>query len=714
MKNVFANLGISSELTEALSQQGYTEPTPIQKEAIPVVLSGDDVIAQAQTGTGKTLAFVLPILEKLDPKKSYTQALILTPTRELAIQITSEVQRWAPIKGISVLAAYGGQDVERQLKKLEGSIHLIIATPGRLLDHLRRGTVQLQRISTLVLDEADQMLHMGFLKDVEEIIIQTSPKRQTLLFSATMPGPIRNLAKGYMKSPQEIKVKTKQVTLTEIEQIAIKTTDRGKQEALVRLIDEYNPYLAMIFCRTKLRAAKLNEALREMGYSSDELHGDLTQAKREQVMKRFRDAKIQLLVATEIAARGLDIEGITHVFNYDMPHDVESYIHRIGRTGRAGQRGMAVTMVTQHDLGTLEAIEQGINAELPRRTVKADGELSEVRTSGRGNVVGRRSSDKDDRVDMSTRGDRDSAQRGRRGAARGGDSNSRREGGRGRGGASTGRGASFGRGANAGAGRGAAAARSEVPTSPWTKARTERAAAEREGAGEFGGANAGRARGASAGGRGAASSRGAAGATPWRNAGGERDGAGEFGGANAGRTRGASSAGGRGAASSRGAAGATPWRNAGGDRDGAGEFGGANAGRTRGASAGGRGAASSRGAAGATPWRNAGGERDGAGDFGGANAGRTRGASAGGRGAAGAASRGPANAGRGRDAGAWTTKHEAQRNANAAAGRGRGDSPASGGGAAGRGRDSQRGQGPSGGKPRTGRNDGGPRGTRKR
>ncbi|UQZ84112.1 DEAD-box ATP-dependent RNA helicase CshA [Paenibacillus konkukensis] len=388
MKSNFATLGISEQIAEALKNQGYTEPTPVQQEAIPVVLAGDDVIAQAQTGTGKTLAFVLPILERIDPRKNYTQALIVTPTRELAIQIAGEVQKWAPIKGVRVLAAYGGQDVERQLKKLEGTVHMIIATPGRLLDHLRRETVQLQRLSTLVLDEADQMLHMGFLNEVEEIIVQTSPKRQTLLFSATMPGPIRNLAKSYMRTPQEIKVKSKQITLTEIEQIAVKTTDRGKQDALCRLIDEYRPYLAMIFCRTKLRAGKLNEALQDLGYASDELHGDLTQAKREQVMKRFREAKIQLLVATDIAARGLDVEGITHVFNYDIPHDVESYIHRIGRTGRAGQRGMAVTMVAQRDQGALEAIERGIHMELPRRTVKADGELSEARTSGRGGRSG--------------------------------------------------------------------------------------------------------------------------------------------------------------------------------------------------------------------------------------------------------------------------------------------------------------------------------------
>ncbi|NHN32332.1 DEAD/DEAH box helicase [Paenibacillus agricola] len=399
MKSNFTKLGVSEELAEALAQQGYTEPTPIQKEAIPVVMAGHDVIAQAQTGTGKTLAFVLPILENFDPVKNYTQALIITPTRELALQITAEVQKWAPLKGMNVLAAYGGQDVERQLKKLAGTIHLIIATPGRLLDHIRRETVMLGKVATLVLDEADQMLHMGFLKDVEEIIIQTPVKRQTLLFSATMPTPIRNLAKGYMRSPQEIKVKTRQITLTEIEQIAIKTTDRGKQEALVHLMEEFRPYLAMIFCRTKVRAAELNKALQDLGYVSDELHGDLTQGKREQVMKRFRDAKIQFLVVTDIASRGLDVEGITHVFNYDMPHDTEAYIHRIGRTGRAGQRGMAVTMITQRDMRTLAEIEQGINAELPIRTMLADGELSAEQTSGRTGVVARRGVT--DRVSMS-------------------------------------------------------------------------------------------------------------------------------------------------------------------------------------------------------------------------------------------------------------------------------------------------------------------------
>ncbi|MBP1157577.1 MULTISPECIES: DEAD/DEAH box helicase [unclassified Paenibacillus] len=380
-KNEFALLGVSDDLAEALHKHGLTEPTPVQREAIPSALSGKDIIAQAQTGTGKTLAFVLPILETIDPGRSHVQALIVTPTRELAIQITEEVKRWAPLKGVRVLSAYGGQDVERQIRKLEGSIHIIVATPGRLLDHLRRGTVQLHKLSILVLDEADQMLHMGFFPDVEEIISATPTRRQTLLFSATMPPRIRELGKEYMRQPAEIEVKAKRVTLDEIEQVVLRTTDRGKLEALCKIIDEENPYLAMIFCRTKLRASKLNNELNERGYASDELHGDLTQAKREQVMKRFREAKIQYLVATDVAARGLDVEGITHVFNYDIPHDAESYIHRIGRTGRAGQTGKAITFAAPRDANYLELIEKGIKSTLTKRSGKDQEHEPDERSS---------------------------------------------------------------------------------------------------------------------------------------------------------------------------------------------------------------------------------------------------------------------------------------------------------------------------------------------
>lgn len=372
MSSNFSALGIREELVALLKDSGVTTATPIQDKSIPALLDGQDVIAQAQTGTGKTLAFALPIMERIKPESPFVQALIITPTRELALQITTEVKKLASVIGVNVLAAYGGQDVESQVKKLKGAIHIVIGTPGRLLDHLRRGTVQLNGLSMLVLDEADQMLNMGFLKDVEEIIAQSPYKRQTMLFSATMPPAIRTLAASFMRNPLEIQVQSKEkhVTLDEIKQIVIETSDHGKAAALSLMIDKYTPYLAIVFCRTKRRANTLNALLVERGYNSDELHGDLTQAKREQVMKKFRNAKIQLLVATDVAARGLDIEGITHIFNYDIPHDVESYIHRIGRTGRAGQTGIAFTFVTPTDKPYLQLIEDGIHKRLERTSAE--------------------------------------------------------------------------------------------------------------------------------------------------------------------------------------------------------------------------------------------------------------------------------------------------------------------------------------------------------
>lgn len=367
----FLTLGIRSEINNTLKTNGLIEPTPIQKKAIPILLTGKDIIAQAQTGTGKTLAFILSILEMIDPKKTYVQALIITPTRELALQITTEVKKLIKnLEDVNVLAVYGGQDVEQQIKKLKGAKQIVIGTPGRLLDHLRRGTIQLSEVSMLVLDEADQMLHMGFLTDVEEIIRSISANRQTMLFSATMPQKIRSLAVRYMRDPEDIGVKSTGITVEEIRQIVVETTDRAKQATLRSMLDQYRPFLAIIFCRTKRRASTLNGALREHGYDSDELHGDLSQAKREQVMKRFRETKIQLLVATDVAARGLDVEGVTHVFNYDIPHDVESYIHRIGRTGRAGGEGLAITLVAAKDRMYLEMIEKGINLSIEKRTVE--------------------------------------------------------------------------------------------------------------------------------------------------------------------------------------------------------------------------------------------------------------------------------------------------------------------------------------------------------
>lgn len=364
----FSALGINSKLINILKNTGIVRPTPIQEKTIPILLAKKDVIAQAQTGTGKTLAFVLPILEMLDPKEQHIQALIITPTRELAIQITSEIKKIVEhLENIHVLPVYGGQDVERQMRKLKSGNQIVVGTPGRILDHMSRGTINLSKVSFLVLDEADQMLHMGFLPDVQQIIETIPYRKQTVLTSATMPEQIRSLARQYMKKPEEIQVKAAQITVKDTKQLVIETTDRKKQGTLFQLIDQHRPYLAIIFCRTKIRASKLNTELLLHGYDSDELHGDLSQAKREDVMNRFRQAKIQLLVATDVAARGLDIEGVTHVYNYDIPHDTESYIHRIGRTGRAGEKGIAITLFTPKDQKYLDLIEKGLKTKLEKR-----------------------------------------------------------------------------------------------------------------------------------------------------------------------------------------------------------------------------------------------------------------------------------------------------------------------------------------------------------
>ncbi|MEC3882144.1 DEAD/DEAH box helicase [Halobacillus sp. HZG1] len=365
----FEKLGISKELTEKLKRQGIASPTPVQERAIPPLMDGKDIIAQAQTGTGKTFAFVLPILEKIDPSSEAVQAVIITPTRELALQITHEVNKLKN-EETHVLAVYGGQDVAKQANKLNGKAHVVIATPGRLLDHLRRETVELTHIHQLVIDEADQMLEAGFLPDVQDIISQCGSERQTMLFSATITSQVHSLAKKITHNPERIEVKEEKVTVSNIKQLLYETTDRAKQDSLIQIMSEHRPFLAVIFCRTKRRAKKLNDALTAKGYESDELHGDLSQAKREKVMQRFRDAKIQYLVATDVAARGLDVEGITHVFNYDIPQDPESYIHRIGRTGRAGGKGLAITFAAPKDKPALKQIEQHIKQKLERRSME--------------------------------------------------------------------------------------------------------------------------------------------------------------------------------------------------------------------------------------------------------------------------------------------------------------------------------------------------------
>ncbi|QYR21926.1 DEAD/DEAH box helicase [Paenibacillus sp. sptzw28] len=513
----FEELGIAKERVAALSNGGINEATPIQEGAIPAILNGSDVICQAQTGTGKTLAFLLPMLEKLNPEKDELQGLILTPTRELALQITTELKRWLASKNeFRVLAVYGGQDVEAQMRKLQRAVHMVVATPGRLLDHIRRETISLGSVKMLVLDEADQMLHMGFLNEVEEILSKMPYRKQTMLFSATMPGNVRSLASRIMLEPKDITVKAPKVTVKGIRQLVVETTDRKKEETLRRLIDEQSPYLGVIFCRTKRRASALNEALQEAGYNSDELHGDLSQAKREQVMKRFREAKLQLLVATDVAARGLDVEGVTHVFNYDIPQDAESYIHRIGRTARAGGEGMAITLVSAKDRLELAAIERGIDQRLLRE--QSDGSLSRgdstgVRLSreGSGRAAGRRAERDFGRPSAAGRSDKPGRQRpesreragdGRRGGSRQ-QAEPRERAGSGR------RGADSGDAFQWGAARGAAGERAEGGAVRGGDARGRTGGTRRGAAGER--AEGGAARGGDARGRTGGTRRGAAG-----------------------------------------------------------------------------------------------------------------------------------------------------------------------------------------------------------
>ena len=361
----FKGLGVNSKVLDILNKNGIVEPTPVQELAIPISNQGRDIIAQAQTGTGKTLAFMLPILEKIDVTKDYIQALIVTPTRELALQITKEAKKYASLD-VCILSAYGGQDIEGQVRKLKNKIHLVIGTPGRLLDHLRRRTINLNKVSMLVLDEADLMLDMGFLDEVRNIIKNTPKARQTMLFSATISKGVKNLSQKFLNNPERVTIKSKEVTLDNIRQIMIRTSEQQKLNALCDCLEKMNPFMAMIFCKTRNMVMYLNEELAKLGYKCDELHGDMTQRKRERVMKTFRKADLPILISTDVAARGLDIEGVTHVFNYDVPQNVETYIHRIGRTGRAGQDGVAVTFVTNQDEYKFNHIENSITGKIEK------------------------------------------------------------------------------------------------------------------------------------------------------------------------------------------------------------------------------------------------------------------------------------------------------------------------------------------------------------
>jgi len=365
----FIDFKINEEIVNVLKNSGITSPTPIQEQCIDIIKNGADIIAEAQTGTGKTLAFLIPIFENISIENNNVQALILTPTRELAIQITDEAMKLKKAKDINILSAYGGKDIAAQIRKLKGNIHMIIATPGRLIDHLQRKTVDLSNLKTLVIDEADQMLLMGFKTEVETIIKDTPKTRQTLCFSATIDQQVKKLAYKYMKDPLSIAVKKEGVTLANISQQVIETTDRNKQDALCKVLDIDRPYMAIIFCRTKVRVDVLEESMHNRGYNCVKLHSDILQSKRERIMKSFRNGDIQYLIATDVAARGLDISGVSHIYNYDIPENAESYIHRIGRTGRAGEKGYTCLFVAKKDMGILADIEKMIGFKIERRAV---------------------------------------------------------------------------------------------------------------------------------------------------------------------------------------------------------------------------------------------------------------------------------------------------------------------------------------------------------
>ncbi|WP_269670962.1 DEAD/DEAH box helicase [Paenibacillus sp. 481] len=373
----FAEFGLEPKVLQAITELGFEEATPIQEKAIPVALTGRDLIGQAQTGTGKTAAFGIPMISKIDVEEERVVALVMTPTRELAIQVAEEIGKLTRFKGVRSLPIYGGQDIGRQIRALKKRPQIIIGTPGRLLDHINRKTIRLDDVATVVLDEADEMLDMGFMDDIQSILSLVPSTRQTMLFSATMPPNIQKLANQFLTNPDHVSVMPKQVSAPLIDQSYIEVQERNKFDALSRLLDMESPELAIVFGRTKRRVDELAEALQKRGYTADGLHGDLSQNQRDTVMRKFRDGSIDVLVATDVAARGLDVSGVTHVINFDLPQDPESYVHRIGRTGRAGKEGSAWSFVTPRELDHLNFIERVTRHRITRKPMPSLAEAIE-------------------------------------------------------------------------------------------------------------------------------------------------------------------------------------------------------------------------------------------------------------------------------------------------------------------------------------------------
>jgi len=379
---LFSELGLSSDLLKAIDKLGFEQAAPIQAEAIPLLLQGKDVVGQSQTGSGKTVAFAAPALEKVVVEDRSTQVLILCPTRELAVQVAEEVHKLALFKrGLHALPVYGGQSYDRQLLGLRQGAHVIIGTPGRVMDHMRRGTLRLNKVKMVVLDEVDVMLNMGFRDDIELILQGTPPERQTVFFSATIPRPIQQLIQKYSRDPQNVRIEQKTLTVPTVEQVYYEVDRRFKVDLLTRLIDIHDLKLGIIFCNTRRMVDDLVEHLNAQGYSADRLHGEMTQAMRDRVMNKFRKSGLEFLVATDVAARGIDVENIEVVFNYDLPYDGEDYVHRIGRTGRQGRSGRAISFASGREVFQIRNIERYTNTRIQRGRPPTVVEVEEARAN---------------------------------------------------------------------------------------------------------------------------------------------------------------------------------------------------------------------------------------------------------------------------------------------------------------------------------------------
>lgn len=373
---------IDERILRAVREMGYEEMTPIQEQAIPLFMTGQDIIGQAQTGTGKTAAFGIPILQKIDPANRNLQAVILCPTRELAMQAAEELRKFSKyMHGIKALPIYGGQDIVRQIKNLKGGAQIIVGTPGRVMDHMRRHTLKMDDVHTVVLDEADEMLNMGFREDIETILKQMPEKRQTGLFSATMPKPILELTRAYQKDAVYVRLTPEEVTIPLIKQAYYQVRRQDKEEVLCRLIDYYDPKRALIFCNTKRMVDELTEHLKERGYEAEGLHGDLSQHQRDTVMNLFRSGRAGILIATDVAARGIDVNDVEAVYNYDVPEDIEYYVHRIGRTGRAGKTGRSFTLVVGREAYKIRDIERACHTRIKERKIPGAADITARKAS---------------------------------------------------------------------------------------------------------------------------------------------------------------------------------------------------------------------------------------------------------------------------------------------------------------------------------------------